>query len=94
MSTTTAYQLLEKRTLTAEQLLEADSLLEADQKKLIDHYTKNLEKVLKSQGATSDYFINAFFMLQGVTMGLSVGEAARWTTEELERLHDIKVDNA
>ena len=90
MSTINAHQLLEERGLTAEQLLEtADG-----QQKLIDHYTKNLEKVLKSHGATSEYFINAFFMLQGVNMGLSVGEAARWTTSELERLHDIKIDNA
>ncbi|MCP4526795.1 MAG: hypothetical protein GY833_12935 [Aestuariibacter sp.] len=90
MSTLSAHQLLEDHGLTAEQLLETGS----SQQKLIDHYTKNLEKVLKSHGATSDYFTNAFFMLQGVNMGLSVGEAARWTTDELERLHDIKIDNA
>lgn len=92
MSQTRASQLLNmynESQDTSTELLEGKSQVE-----LIEYYTKQLHKVLKDNAPTSQYAHSAFFMLQAINMGMSIRDAGTWASKEVDRLHDIAVDNA
>lgn len=64
-----------------------------NQIELIEHYTKEFNKVVESHGLTSDYATNAFFVLQGAKMGKPLDKLFTWANSECERLHQITLDS-
>jgi hypothetical protein len=63
-----------------------------NQIELISYYSDQLQKVLESHGAESDYFTVAFFNLQGAKMGIPLEELFDWANAEQQRLHQIALD--
>lgn len=59
---------------------------------LIEHYSKELTKVIASHGADSEYTTYAFFVLQGVKMGKPLSAVFDWARSETDRLHQLTLD--
>jgi hypothetical protein len=56
----------------------------------IEYQTKQLQKVIASHGADSNYTTNAFFVLQAMKM--NIADPYKWALNEMERLHQIALD--
>ena len=64
-------------------------MAEKTQIELIEYYTNQLEKVIKSHGLGSGHFYNSTFLLKGVQMGIQLKDLSKWVEKKMSDLHEI-----
>tara|TARA_B100000749_G_scaffold249593_1_gene214212 strand:+ start:6566 stop:6769 length:204 start_codon:yes stop_codon:yes gene_type:complete len=59
---------------------------------LIEHFTKNFNKVVASHGAGSDYATTAFFQMRAAIIGIPEREIFTWAKVEFDRQKQLALE--